>query len=353
MSEVEHNSAVRQIMETLRGPVAEVFRKIIPGFGELSGEEMIEAVLGNSELLHGCLMIFRKKRDAFAKLLVDAEGRQVNDEFVRLRCGRSQHDIVAMIVRTHAKRHFKEALGGDPNNPRSSSGRMYAAINEYLIHEWQVPLVPHYAPLPVASVLELGPALLDIREALTLDSISDDPSLARNFIRPANAKPTSAARINRPPMDSAVGSLVDEDLNLTPEPGHGGNAQPAMVHGKEDEYWFETLNDPLVRSAVGINTEREMREMTAVFVQMGDATRSQLLAPMSLSLPQAAVILAMAYRLWGRAGFVKVFGQPGNPSAVAALGRKLELQGVTSRMDVRMLARKVEGVLKPDSRAGA
>ena len=107
--ETARGDAVRFINETLKGPVAEIFQSLIPAFGQMSGAEFYDTVMGSSELLHGCIAIFRRHRDAFKALLVDDRGRAVNDDFVRLRCGRSIHDIIAMILRTHAKRHFRMA----------------------------------------------------------------------------------------------------------------------------------------------------------------------------------------------------------------------------------------------------
>ncbi|MEW5729749.1 MAG: hypothetical protein AB1918_18110, partial [Pseudomonadota bacterium] len=153
MPNLDQNTGLQAVVRALKGPVAEVFRKLLPPLHDLPPEDVYALAIANGDLLHGCIQIFRRRRDAFAHLLVDAKGRRVNDDFVRLSCGYTVHDVVAMLTRTHAKRHFQAALGGDPNNPATPAGRMYAAIKEYLIHEWQVPLVPHYAPLPVEKVL--------------------------------------------------------------------------------------------------------------------------------------------------------------------------------------------------------
>jgi len=311
LSEIDHNKAVRQITDTLKGPVATVFRKLVPAFAELKGDGFYDAVLSSSDLLHGCLLIFRKRRDAFAHLLVDSRGRTVNDDFVRLKCGRSVHDIIAMIVRTHAKKHFRASLGGDPNDPASPAGKLYQAMNEYLIHEWQVPLVPHYAPLPVDKVRELGPLLLDLKNAAAVQALAP----------PAKPKPEAVTTSTRQP-------------------------EPMLVsNSRDEEFWWETLNDPQVRQALGNLNERDMRELTAIFCQLGDATRSDLLAPLGLSLYQAAVLLGVSFRTLGRAAFTQIFGKPGNPVTVTAFTAKLKLKGIGSRSDVRSLARQVEGVL--------
>lgn len=302
MREIDHNKAVRLITETLKGPVAAVYRSLVPTFGDLKGDDFYDSVLASPDLLHGCLLIFRKRRDAFAHLLVDDKGRAVNDDFVRLKCGRTVHDIIAMIVRTHAKKQFHAHLGGNPNDASSPAGKLYQAMKEYLIHEWQVPLVPHYAKLPVSKMRELGPLLLDIKTAAEL--------------------PGAMAEATPAPVEVFVAS-----------------------NSREADFWWETINDPQVRQALGNLNERDLRELTAAFCQLGDATRANLLAPLGLSLYQAAVVLGVSYRTMGRAGFAQVFGKPGNANAVAAFHTKLKQKSVSSRTDVRTLARAVDGVL--------
>ncbi|HLO74819.1 MAG TPA: hypothetical protein VK196_00005, partial [Magnetospirillum sp.] len=88
------------------------------------------------------------------------------------------------------------------------------------------------------------------------------------------------------------------------------------------------------------------------FCQLGDATRAQLLAPLGLSLYQAAVLLGTCYRSLGRAGFTQIFGKPGSAGAVTAFAGKLKAKGISSRSDVRSLGSAVEGVLSTMPRPG-
>lgn len=338
MKEVEHNAAVRQITDTLKGPVAAVFRTLVPAFGDMDGGEFYESVLGSSDLLHGLMLIFRKRRDAFAHLLVDAQGRPVHDDFVRLKCGRSVHDIVAMIVRTHAKKHFRATLGGDPNDPKSKAGRLYQAMNEYLIHEWQVPLVPHYAALPATKMRELGPMLLDLKTAAEVDELVARTTAHRTEEAPLE---TQAKPANANTHGAVLGAARQQMETMVVE-----------SHSREQDFWWETLNDNQVRQALGSLHEADMRELTAAFCQLGEATRAQLLAPLGLSLYQAAVLLGTCHRTLGRAGFTQIFGKPGNSAAVTAFATKLKAKGISSRTDVRTMGRAVEGVLSTMPRPG-
>lgn len=319
MSEIDHNQAVKSITEALKGPVAEVFRNLVPGFGEFNGAMFYDSVISNPDMLHGCLLIFRKRRDAFSHLLVDSKGRLVNDDFVALRCGRTVHDIIAMIVRTHAKRHFKDALGGDPNDKTSKSGRLYNAMNEYLIHEWQVPLVAHYAPLPAHKMKELGPALLDLKTSAEVDAL-----VAKAGGVPVNGK--------------AVPTLPPPSV---------AKEEPVLVetNSREYDFWWETLNDPQVRNTLGPLHDNDKRELVAAFCSISEASRNELLGGFSLSLFQGAVLLARCYQGLGRATFAQVFGKPGSPDVVKAFAARLKTRNVSSRMDLNTLSRTVDANL--------
>ncbi|MDA8232555.1 MAG: hypothetical protein M0006_14560 [Magnetospirillum sp.] len=321
MKDIDHNTAVHLITQSLKGPVADVFRKLVPALAKLDRETFYETVMGNGDLLYGCILIFHKKRDAFAHLLVDAENRPIRDEFVRLRCGRSTRDIVSMLVRTHAKRHFHSALGGDPNDPTSRAGRMYHAMNEYLIHEWQIPLVRLYARIPADKLRRMGPAILDIRDAAGLERLVGAPSRSRQPMR------------EKPPL----GAIPDLTSMMS-------------VSLRDADQWWDALHDASVRAAIPIPNEREMREMTSAFAAIGDATRETLLRALNLSAGPGAVVLATAYRVMGRSAFAGIFGTPGKEHAITMLARKLERRKVAGSTDLKMLARAVEGALQASSR---
>ncbi|ARJ67323.1 hypothetical protein WV31_17455 [Magnetospirillum sp. ME-1] len=305
-----HNDVVRVINDTLKGKVAAVFRSLIPAFENTSGEEFYDIVMANSEMLHGCIAIFRRNRQAFRNLLVDARGRPVNDDFVALRCGRSVHDVIAMIVRTHAKRHFKATLGGDPNDPKSRAGAMYKAINEYLIHDWQVQLVPHYAPLPLAKVQEMGPRLLDIREAEILDSIAE-----------AAAAPS-------------------------PIPSHSPRAASTPDLPQPEQLWWKALRDPEVITVLGERPEAETRELVAALGEVNELVHSDLFNRLRISTNQAAVMMVTAYKLLGRAGFRTQFGIPGKPAVVAAIAQRLDKRAVGPHTDLKLLPQMMEGAFR-------
>ena len=313
MKAVARDTAVRRITATLKGPVAEAFRQAVPALAQIEHGEFYDSVMGNGELLSACLTIFHKRRDAFAHLLIDVQNRQVNDDFVQLRCGRSVHDIIAMVVRSHAKRQFHRTLGGDPADPASRANRLYRAINEYLIHDWQVALVPYYAPLPVDRVVELGPAILDAHDAESLERIAAGQPVVVSAPAPIAAL--------APPASAGLG------------------------RSKDEEYWWETLNDPLVRRAMTLD-EGKIREAIAVLAGIGDGTRREVMSGLGLTMAQAAVVLTTALQLMGRNGFNAIFGTPGKPQAVKSFADRLAATDQRRRNDLKGLAGVVVSLLQ-------
>lgn len=338
--ETGHGDAVRFINETLKGPVADIFRSLIPAFGDMPGAEFYDTVMASSELLHGCIAIFRRHRDSFKALLVDARGRPVNDEFVRLRCGRSVHDIIAMIVRTHAKRHFRKTLGGDPSDPTSKSGRMYKAISEYLIHDWQVQLVPHYAPMPLHKVQEMGPRLLDIREAELLDAITaaagPPPVPAR--LPPPGPPPPLPPRFEVAPPPAPPRAPMGAGASRQPVQSFSGTPQ--------EEFWWDALTDRSVVAVLGGRGGHEMRELVAAMAGVNETVRAEMFAGLSLSTFQAALCLATAFRVMGRNGFASVFGTPGKPQMVVAIALRMKKRNVSSRTELKALPGIVESAVR-------
>lgn len=336
MKIVDHNRAAKRIILALKGPVAEVFRDLIPTLRELDGPTFYDSALDRSDLLHACLMVFRKRRDAFVHLLVDEQGREVSDDFVALRCGRSVHDIISMVVRSHAKRHFRTMLGHDHRRDGGAGDDLYAAMRDYLIHDWQVALIPHYAPMPLAHAKRIGPALLDLT---SVDLVNAE--VTKGGGQPyLNGK---AKLITLPPEVSPVATIA---ATVAAE-------EPILVenHSQEADFWWETLNDPQVRTALGNLADRDLRELTAAFCGLNEATRTQMLGPLGLSLFQAGVLLTRAYQGLGRAPFHMIFGQPGNPAAITELTNRLRLKGVGSRSDLRSIARVVDSSIQSLPRA--
>lgn len=368
----------RRITDALKGPVFDVFRKIVPAFGEFTGEEFYRAVMANSEVLHGCMQIFRKNRDKFAGLLVDEQGRPVNDEFVKLSCGRSLHDICGMIVRTHAKSHFRKALTGDPRNPRTPAGRMYRAMNDYLIHDWQTRLVPDYARLPLSAVEELGPALLDAREPAQLQRMAAATKAAKPMappLPPLRSQPAGQPLLTGLP-EPPSGAVRDPQwapimLNRKPAPPPPMQATampsgvkappqlPASVRAQSEfngsplhELFWQTVQDPQVAAVVGPRPGNQLRDLVTAIGNIGRAAQTDLIDTMGFMPAQTVVCLAKAHDALGKANFGHVFGDPGDPSAIRALVHRMTLKGIGRRTDLDKIADCISQLIRTDARTG-
>jgi hypothetical protein len=136
---------------------------------------------------------FHDNPQAFADLLRGPGDQPIGNDNEPLSCGRTLADVVSLIVRAVAKRYFRAKLGlkqspapaqkapanlidrlsqllkpGPP--PRkirkipSQSDRLFMAMRDHLLFEWQLRLIPHYVGLPLSLVQGLGSRILDFRE---------------------------------------------------------------------------------------------------------------------------------------------------------------------------------------------
>jgi hypothetical protein len=315
-TEVERRVAVKRINETIRGPVAAVFRELVPAFAKMDGASFHERILDDSDALHGCVLLFRKHRERFAHVLIDEEGRLVNDDFIPLRCGRSIHDVVGMILRTHAKRHYRKTVDGDPDDEKTDAGRRYAAIRSYLIHDWQIPLVPHYAPLAAETVRDAGPIILDLAtpEAIATKFGAPPKDPVKTKIQPT--------RVDEPFVPRASATVGKRTKPVESEERRGNSPQ--------EDFWWDAIRDPKVMLVIGERSKAEEREIVAIMADVGDAVRSHVLAGLSLSTLQAVTLLVSLRDALGANAFRRTFGNPGNPSAVEAIAKRLRARRVGS-----------------------
>ncbi len=206
--------ARRRINATLRGPVLDVLGGLMPELAGLPSGRAFDAILGDCDLLYRCFQTFRIRRTAFRTILVDRRGRPVTNDNQPLDCGRTLNQVIAMVVRSAAKRHFRMRLDpprqrlnapGDrfetrpspgwrgmlervltPSSPppivsraASAADLLYEAIKEYLLHDWQVPIIPQYARMTPVEVQEMGSRLLDFRDAAQLAAHLDGGEATR------------------------------------------------------------------------------------------------------------------------------------------------------------------------------
>ncbi|MBB4267649.1 hypothetical protein [Roseospira visakhapatnamensis] len=341
---------IQTINETLRGPVLEIYRSLLPPLRTMD----YEGILATPTLVDGCLRLFEKRRDLFAALLVTETGAPVTDDDTPLRCGRSVTDIRTLVVRTAAKKYFrahgdrihnadetKARAGGtvsaslvarlfdlvarlwpsrdgrkpasDPARKPTDKGgadRLYEAMAPYLRHPWQVPLIPYYVALPRTLVAEMGEGLLSLRRPDDLESL---------------------LRIGRADFNEAqaiCGDLSREMLDTNPRAAQG----VTRAGGKEYErlrsglhahmgprFWtvFAELD---VLDSLRTKSTADIVEMATHLDRIGSNSVDSLVK--FLQRPQIAPFLRVADAVLGREVFDTVFGVPGNPKLARAFAQK-------------------------------
>ena len=110
-------AGIERVNEALRGPVVDVLLENIPAFHGLTRNQAFELVMNNPRLVEECFKLFRMRPDLFDKLILDPDGNPIADEQQELACGRTMAEVVALVVRAAAKRHFQAKLGGADQAP--------------------------------------------------------------------------------------------------------------------------------------------------------------------------------------------------------------------------------------------
>lgn len=196
-------SDVIAIQEALKGPVVDVLVDCVPQLSGMPRDAVYDTIMDNPRLADACFKLFRGQRSRFDGVLKRPDGTPVADDSDLMTCGRTLGEAVTLVVRAVAKRYFftfdrtlaprrpaparvrRPSLGARlmmalrlkawPNgNRQAKPGRaeeLYRAFREFLIYEWQVPLIPHYAPLPLSVVTAVGPLLLLLREPAQIEAL--------------------------------------------------------------------------------------------------------------------------------------------------------------------------------------
>lgn len=360
---VDSSTAIRRVNDTLQGSVVDILSQLVPELKKLPREQAYERTLDDIRLLDRCFHAFRAERQRFNAVLVDAAKQPVTDDKTMMPCGRSLEQVVAMIVRTAAKRYFRRKLnpqaGGKPVAPRlraeapkslvhrvaaifaedkahrpqppqrSRADELYDAMKEHLLHEWQVPFVPTYASMAPNLARELGTKLLDIRDLDQLQRIVDDPAeAAKLFDIPEEETKAAAA----PPAESSVGR-ADERARLSDILAPGGIRLRT-----------EAFNTVLRRQEVrdlakaGNSTPR----MAEILSGVGGMPAKLIVAELGLRMDQLAVLLLVAHDTLGADLFVRMFGQPGDTNMVMKLTHKARQAGLSQRTPLPDCAKFVQ-----------
>jgi hypothetical protein len=225
-----NRTPIGQINATLQGPVTEILMVNIPAFANRTRDQVYELVMNSPEIGDACFKLFRSKPELFAEVLKGPDGTPVANDGGLLSCGRTVAQVIALIVKNMTRRYFRNKLdGGSPaakrtppswterllelaglpatrrpqprSTTQSAGDRLYRAIRDYLVYEWQVRLIPKYSTLTVSFVTANGPQLLTLREPEEIDAlmtakeVKDKPKssgivgdFVPNFIFPPDGK---------------------------------------------------------------------------------------------------------------------------------------------------------------------
>lgn len=198
-------SDIIALHEALRGPVVDVLVDCVPQLSGMPRDSVYDTIMDNPPLADACFKLFRGQRSRFDKVVTRPDGTPVADDSDVMSCGRTLAEAVTLVVRAIAKRYFltfdrtlapRRPAPPRPQPPRPSIGarlmmalglkarpngwrpakpgraeELYRVFREFLVYEWQVPLIPLYAPLPVSVVTAVGPLLLLLREPAQIEAL--------------------------------------------------------------------------------------------------------------------------------------------------------------------------------------
>jgi hypothetical protein len=298
---IDGPTAVRRVNDTLQGPVVDILCQFLPEMRPLTRREAYESALNDLGLLERCFQVFREERRSFRFVTVDDRHRPVADDNAVLSCGRTLAQVVAMVLRTAAKRYFRKKA--------TAADELYDAIQNYLLHDWQVPLVPAYAQMSPSVVRTLGASLLEYREPEALVRLSADTSACR-------AAAASAQAAADPPTEAMAPPPA-----LAEEPSRQGADLATILSADrlrlKPDAFTATLLEPSVCAL--LQNPEQMLRITDVLRDVGGEVTATLVVGLGLSKAQLAVFLLVSRECIGAEVFGRIFGIPGRPHLVARI----------------------------------
>ncbi|RAU23368.1 hypothetical protein CU669_04350 [Paramagnetospirillum kuznetsovii] len=289
----------------------------------LSPEQVYDHVLNTPAVLHECFQVFRSQPDLFKRVAVRPDKRPATSDQDPLWCGRTVSDVVRLIVRASAKRYFRATLPPAPRPvapkapdlsllqqaairlrlkkpppplrplppPLGPAEKLYGAFRENLGFEWQVPLIPHYAPLDLPTVKGLGARILTFREPGQLKILAEEGLTA----------------------DGRLPLMLDDASRLRgPDGGVDPNALSEAFAKMDLSVVFPNLADSGARRAVSQISCMDSR----IF--------QQLVPALDNNLRLVTVFLFSSFARMGEKAFRQAMGPTGAQWAVQKLAKHLE-----------------------------
>jgi len=353
----EQRQAKLALEATLKTDITDIFTQIVPELRSLPRDAAYDRIVGTPQLLASCFQIFRMNPQLFSGLLVDRKRREVRDPDVPLSCGTTLNQTIAFVVRACAWRYFRRKL--DPPRRRqtrpepeqslwarltrfwrpekpmrrslTASDRLYRAMREYLIYEWQVGLIPHYAPLPLGVVLKLGPRILEYRDPAQLAALArgelPDP-IATDAQKKPSAKPQDGLFALSGDA-SAPSTILGRDLSTLE-----ANACLALWSHMGARALFPAMDEIETRVMIDAVAQANADLLAGLFYMVGLDARQVLL-----------FLVAAEVRL-GAQRFIEALGPGGQQTMMNRLGSALSLAGAASVSDPPAYLSKCEQALE-------
>jgi len=338
---VDGAKAIKLVRSTLAGPVIQVLRGLMPELGRVPVETAYDRVIGSIYLLTRTFKAFRERREHFSHFLVDCHGRAVADAATPLSCGRSLDQVVAMVVRTAARRYFRQHLGDKAKTRPAptvkadgAAEELYDAIKEYLLYEWQVPLVPTYATLSVDHLRTLGPGLLRC----------DTPAkLARALGLPVPVDTTGFfASTGRQGPDDDMETEAAETRRSAPEAVEAAPERQPMDAAKRQALMAEIISSDgrrlrgasFVDSLLSPDVRAVLKSggvtlyLTGILSTVRAEVATTLVGVLGLDMDQLAVLLLRIHEAVGDSVFLRIFGSDAESALLEHLVGRAEVAGI-------------------------
>ena len=332
----------KAIVAAIRGPAMDKVVKLIPALGAYPNP--YQSVISNPDLLFACIQLVRKQRDVFQELLVGLDGQPVVQDDVPLLCNRTLDQVIAMLVRSGCKAYaelrwapaavplaavpvkpetknlldkLRELVSGkwseteQPKPAPSQAKLFYQAINEHLEFDWQVPLIPYFAELPLRLLTELGGGCTRLRNPEAIAQLAD---------------------MGRHNMDQARKILNDdmmrEMLDTQPLAAKGvaflGKETYDFLHStvyeQMGENFWEMCADCSRLEAIEEQNAKDLEQMASFLHIIGPDTIHSIVKFMEFSL--IPVFLQVASERLGLEKFSEIFGIPGNKKLIKMFSEK-------------------------------
>jgi len=333
----------KEIIRTIKGPLFDRITSLIPALA--SYPDPYGQVIATPDLLHACLQLVRTRRDKFQDFMVDSAGAPVLVDDLPLRCERSVDQVISMVVRSGAKAYAQRRFAppesskpppkpeaksllekvvalvsgkwGEAEIPKpglTQADHFYNAIKDFLDYDWQVPLIPYFAELPVKLIRELGRGVTTLR---TPDGI------------------LALADIGRHSLDQAKRILSDammrEMLDTQPLAAKGiaflGKERYDFLHGavydKMGEKFWEMCVDCERLEAMEVQNAKDLEQMASHLHILSADSINQIIR--FLQFAQIPIFLEIGSDKLGEEKFGEIFGTPGNKKLTKMFCEKISV----------------------------